>query len=117
MTQWDKIKAQVEEHGSTHTVTMENLRDAAGKDKLGVNVRTEIKSQLAGMGLGHVPKELPRHQDQQVRLYKRGTMIGDLIDTVLTPGVQNDVKIREILNESSSEYQSIIEQIRELVSE
>jgi hypothetical protein len=114
---WSNVKENVADNGGVHTVTMEQLRDAAGKDKLGVHVRDEIKSSLAQMGLGHVPKELPKNQHEQVRLYSRGTAIGDFIDTVLSPGGQNDIKLKESLSEESSKYQSIIEQVRELVGD
>ncbi len=114
---WDKIKELVAENEGVHTVSMEQLRDATGKDKLGKHVISEIRSSLAGMGLGHVPKELPRYQGEQVRLYSRGTAIGEFIESVLSPGVQNDSKLRESFNSESSDYQSIIEQIRDLVGE
>jgi len=59
MASWDEIKQIVEKNGNVATLTMEQLRDAHGASKLGVNVRAEISSTLAGMGLGHVPQELP----------------------------------------------------------
>ncbi len=117
MSSWDEIKKRVEANDNVITLQMVELRDAAGRDKLGVNVRSEISSIIAGMGLGHVPKELPSYQHESVRLYKRGTPIGDLIETVLTPGEQNDRKLREQFSSSSIDYAKIIEQIRELVSE
>jgi len=117
MTDWDSIKAAVENNGNVHTVTMETLRNAHGSAKLGVHVRTDITSQLAGMGLGHVPKSLPTSQDQPVRLYKRGTPVGDLIEAVLAPGEQNDNKLVEQLGESDVKYAEIIDQIRDLVGE
>jgi len=117
MSDWDSIKTAVESNGNIHTVTMETLRNAHGAAKLGVHVRTEITSHLAGMGIGHVPKTLPTYQHEPVRLYKRGTAVGDLIETVLAPGEQNDKKLVEQLGESDVKYAEIIEQIRDLVSE
>lgn len=117
MADWNDIKHQVEESGNVCTVTMLTLREAAGKDKLGVNVRAEISKTLAGMGLGHVPEELPSYQHEQVRLYKHGTAIGDLIDTVLITGEQNDKKLKEQINEDQTNYLEIIEQIRDLVAD
>jgi len=58
-------------------------------------VRAEISETLAGMGIGHVPQELPCNQNDLVRLYKKGTPIGNLIDTVLKPGERNDGELRE----------------------
>lgn len=117
MTDWDSIKAAVENNGNVQTVTMETLRNVHGSAKLGVHVRTEIGSRLAGMGLGHVPKALPTYQHEPVRLYKRGTPVGDLIETVLAPGEQNDKKLVDQLGDSDVKYAETIEQIRDLVSE
>ncbi|NEQ97653.1 MAG: hypothetical protein F6K30_13195 [Cyanothece sp. SIO2G6] len=114
---WQQIKEAVESNGNVHTVSMHELRDAAKKDKLGVHIRAEISKTLAGMGLGHLPQDLPSYQHQQVRLYKRGTPVGDLIELVLAPGEQNDRRLKEQLDETTVDYAAIIEQIRELVSE
>lgn len=118
MASWDELKADVERNGNVTTVTMESLRDAHGASKLGVNVRAGISKKLAGMGLGHIPQELPSYQHEQVRLYKRGTGIGDLIDTVLTPGPQNDKNLAERFSDSEGQdFAAIVQAIRDLVSE
>jgi len=117
MASWDDINSKVESNGNVITVTMEELREAAGAAKLGIHVRTEISSKLAGLGIGHVPKELPTYQHEQVRLYKRGTQIGMLIETVLSPGEINDRKLLEQFSGQSPDYSSIIDKIRELVAE
>jgi hypothetical protein len=117
MSNWEEIKQEVETNGNLRTFTMETLREAHGSGKLGVHVRREISKSLAGMGLGHIPQELPNSQREQVRLYKRGTAVGELIETVLTPGESNDRKLVEKLAETDNDYVSIVEQIRDLVSE
>lgn len=117
MSSWESIKNTIEDNGDISTFSMIELRDAAGKEKLGVNVRAEISKTLAGLGVGHIPKELPSYQHETVRLYKRGTVVGDFVEKVLTPGEQNDRFIREQLNESDARNIEIIEAIRELVSE
>ena len=58
------IKDQVEKNGNIHTFTMDVLRDAHGASKLGVNVRAEISQNLAGIGLGHIPVDLPNYQHE-----------------------------------------------------
>lgn len=113
----EEVKSLVENNEGIVTVTMQTLRDTVGKDKLGVNVRKDISSKLAGVGLGHIPRTLPKYQTETVRLYKKGTAIGDLIDIVMSPGEDNDTKIKELFSEESRDYASIVEQIRELVSE
>ncbi len=39
-------------------------------------------------------RKLPSYQHEQVRIYKRGTPVGQLIETVLKPGETNDAKQR-----------------------
>ncbi len=117
MANWNEIKDAVEKNGNVLTFTMEHLRDAHGAAKLGVHVRTDISSALAGMGLGHVPQELPSYQHELVRLYKNGTPIGELIATVLTPGEQNDTKLREQFGGEGVDYAGIVQKVRELVGE
>ena len=117
MADWNSIKQDVENNGNVLTVTMEALRNVIGAGKLGIYVRQDISKQLAGMGLGHIPDPLPTYQHEQVRLYKRGTPIGDFIETVLTPGPQNDTKLSQQFGAQAVDYAAIIAQIRELVAE
>lgn len=117
MSGWQGIKDIVEENDNVFTISMLELREAAGKEKLGVNVTAGIKKKLAGMGLGHIPVDLPSYQHEQVRLYKKGTAVGELIDTVIMPGEQNDRRLIEQVNEEEIDYLSIIDQIRELVGD
>lgn len=117
MSSWETIKNRIEENGNVFSFSMTELRDAAGKEKLGVNVRAEISKILAGFGLGHIPRDLPTYQHESVRIFKRGTVIGDFMETVLTPGEPNDRKIREQISASDARNIEIIEAIRELVAE
>jgi hypothetical protein len=114
---WDQIKEQVEKNGNVATFTMDVLRNAHGAGKLGVHVRAEISQTLAGIGLGHVPQELPNYQHEQVRLYKRGTPVGQLIESVLTPGEQNDKSLVERFGSQGPDYAIIVQKIRELVGD
>lgn len=114
---WDEIKAEVEQNGNVLTTSMEMLRNAAGAAKLGVNVREDISSTLAGMGLGHIPVELPSYHYEQVRLYKRGTAVGKIIGVMLEPGEQTDRQLVERLGDDGPDYSAIVEKIRELVNE
>ena len=117
MAGWDELKGRVESNDNVLTVSMNELKAAAGRDRLGVHVRSEISKTVAGMGLGHIPSELPSNQNDSVRLYKRGTPAGDLIEIVITPGDANDRKLRDQLTTDDLDYANIIEQIRDLVSE
>ena len=117
MPTWDEIKGRVEKNGNILTIAMEELREANGSAKLGVNVRAEISNKLAGIGLGHVPQDLPTYQHEVVRLCKFGTPIGDLISTVLTPNQQNDAKLSGQFAQSGVDHAAIVHKIRELVGE
>ena len=103
---WDEIKKQVEEAGGVLTLTMAALRDAAGAGKLGVHVRSNISRRLAAMGLGHVPTELPANQHERVRVYKRGTPVGDLIEAALNPGERNDESLLRTSGQAVSNYRA-----------
>ncbi|MGC4089441.1 MAG: hypothetical protein QM756_16440 [Polyangiaceae bacterium] len=116
MSTWDEVKSKAEKAGVI-TVSMEELREAAGAGKLGIHVRKQISDRLAGIGLGHVPQELPAYQHELVRVYQHGTPVGDLIDTVLNPGSQNDAKLAERFGSDAPDYATIVEKIRELVAE
>jgi len=118
MANWEEIKTKVEKNGDVVTVSMVELRDAHGVAKLGVNVCAEISSRLLGLGLGHVPQELPSYQSEQVRVYKKGTPIGDLIDTVLNTGEKNDSKIKgQFAANKAVDHAAIVQKIKELVAE
>lgn len=117
MASWDEVKQIVEKNGNVVTLTMEQLREAHGAARLGVNVREEISSALAGMGLRHVPEVLPSYQNEQVRVFKNGTPVGDLIATVLMPGQQNDSKLVSQFAQKGVDYASILQKIKELVAD
>ncbi len=72
---YDAIKAAVEQNGNVLTIPMLRLREAIGAGKLGNQITGQISKDLAGMGLAHVPIELPQYQDKLVRLYKLGTAV------------------------------------------
>ena len=113
----EEIKEQVEKNGNLLTVTMEQLRETHGAGRLGVHVRDDISQSLAGMGLGHVPQELPSYQHELVRLYKRGTPIGQLIEVVLSPSEQHDRTLVERFGTKGPDYVAIIQKIRDLVAD
>ena len=114
---WDEIKQEVEAHGGVRTMAVDTLREAHGAGKMGVHIRGQISSQLAGMGLGHVPRELPNYSHDTVRIYKRGTPAGNLIEAVLETGEGNDRKIVEQTSVSGQDFAEVVRQIRELVAE
>lgn len=119
MASWDRIKAAVEKNDGVLTVTMEKLRKVHGAKKLGKQVCSQISKGLSGMGLCHIPDVIPSSQEELVRLYKRGTTIGDFIATALAPGKVNDKKLVARFGDEDVDvdYGAMIESIRELVAE
>jgi hypothetical protein len=108
-----QLRAELEDSGGLIAVPMERLRDElAGTKKLGVHVKLQITNKLDGMGIGYFPLELPDYQDQQVRLYSRGSPIAEIIEAVLHPSDEGDKCLREA---STGEAQELLRQIRALV--
>ena len=114
---YSEVKKRVEQAQGVLTVGMGELRDAADAGRLGVNVRSKIARGLAGIGLGHIPAELPNDQNAQVRLYDKGSQVGELVERVLRPGAEDDMVLRELFGEDKADYATIVQQIRDLVSE
>jgi len=111
MTTFDDLRAKVEANQDVVTVRMEELRDAMNVKRLGIHVCQDISKKLAGVGLGHTP-ELEPDGWQEVRLYKLGTPMADLIVAALNPGDAGDNALRE---KSASEASETLEHIRSLV--
>jgi hypothetical protein len=117
MQNWEELKAAVEKNNNVLTVTMETLRNIHGAGRLGQWVIADINKNLAGIGLGHVPVDLPNYASELVRIYKNGTPMGELIATVLSPGEQNDSKLSSQFASGGVDYAVIVEKIRELVAQ
>jgi len=111
---YEALRGKVEANGGLLATTMEVLRDAHGKGKLGVHVRSAISGRLAANGMGHVPAELPTYQHEEVRLFRLGTPIADTVNAVLHPSGAGDQVLRQT---AGSTAQDTLKQIRELVCE
>ena len=107
-----EIKEAVVANGNVLTVRMEDLRDAYGALRAGVNVRKDIAKKLAGVGLGHYPTELPAYQHEYVRLFTLGSPVHDLINAVLDPTEGNDEVLRSA---AAGEASDVLAQVRALV--
>jgi hypothetical protein len=108
----EKLRDLVELNGNVYTINMERLRDAYGAGRLGVHVRDGIRNALARLGLGHYPMELPEYQEKSVRLYRKGTPVGDLIEAVLEVDPKYDDRLRHATEGNEI---NILRAIRELV--
>ncbi|MBX6388871.1 MAG: hypothetical protein IRZ08_07700 [Frankia sp.] len=79
---WEELRAAVVSHYGIYRLSMGALREIGGYGRLGINVRQILSSKLAGIGLGHLPAELPSYQDRQVLLYQYGTPAADVIAAI-----------------------------------
>jgi hypothetical protein len=91
---------------------MHELRDAFGAGRLGVTVRASISKELSALGLGHVPTDLPDSQLEYVRLYKKGTSVAEIIESVLTATERQDAALREM---AAGDSQRLLQKIKALV--
>lgn len=108
------IARQVDENGGVLSISMGSLREAYGKGRLGKHVLAAIQKELASNGLGHTPAELPSYQEVEVRVFRLGSPVHDVIKAAAEPGARNDQRLREAAN---AEHARIIDQIREIVCE
>lgn len=117
MSNLNALSKRVEDNNGVLSMTMWQLRDACGFDRLGSNVVKSISEKLSIKGLRCFPRELTMNRDDLVRIYDPRTPAGLLVAAVLKPGNANDekivsvsansatvtlAKIREILEESDS---------------
>lgn len=106
------IRAAVERNGDLMAVPMWAVRDAYGADRLGRIVRENIAKELASVGLGSLPRTLPTYQEEEVRLYRLGSRVSDLIESVRRPSEQGDQILRDA---AANEPAAQVEQIREII--
>lgn len=79
---WDELRKAVENCGGVLRIHMGQLKGIIDAGRLGINVRTDISRRLAGVGLSHLPAELPPYQDNEVVLYQLGTPAADVVEAV-----------------------------------
>lgn len=108
------VRKIVAEDGNLHVFEMGTLRNAQCAEKLGSTVRKEIIRSLEGAGLGFFPPhdDLPKYQDEMLRVYVRGTPVGRVIEAVLSPSADGDRALREI---GGGDASAKIEMIREVL--
>ncbi len=105
---WDELRAAVAEHFGVFRLPMGQLREIGGYGRLGTNVRQILSAKLAGLGLGHLPAELPAYQDRQVLLYQYGTPAAEVIAALRSEVVDTAESALVQLNSSRD-----IERVRE----
>jgi hypothetical protein len=95
-TTWASIENLVDAEDGVTTVRAGSLRIALGAGRLTPRINQEISAELDKRGLGHVPEELPLGQHELVRLYRRGSRIGTVIDAVQRIDPDADTELRRI---------------------
>ncbi|GGC73974.1 hypothetical protein IEU95_15850 [Hoyosella rhizosphaerae] len=122
MAQFDSIPDLAEaadELGGLTVVTLGELREVLGYNRLGVRVLAEIADKLREHGLGYYPQHVldsnpaPRFSEE-VRVYKVGAPLGVIVEAILNPTDIGDERLREAAGGRPAE---ILRTIRELLAE
>jgi len=79
---WSDLDEAIKANGGVLRVAMSALRDIDKYGRLGVRVLTSIHDNLADIGVGHLPFDLPNNQHQSVVLYKVSSEAGAVIAAV-----------------------------------
>ncbi|RIK08225.1 MAG: hypothetical protein DCC49_09180 [Acidobacteria bacterium] len=109
---FDELADLVQDEGLA-VVQMHSLRTAAKWDRLTARTLEAIKDELRKRALGVYPG-LSEDRHDEVRIYKIGTPLGNLIESVINPSEQGDRRLQEAATNSAQE---LIRQIRVLVCE
>lgn len=109
-----RLRDKIEAKGGIAEVRMEELRDHAGWDRLGVNVVKDIASKMRRGGLATLPamETLPISRHAIVRIYVTDGRVGDVIRAVVEPTPKGDDLLREIGGDDASD---VLKAVRELV--
>jgi hypothetical protein len=108
----DEVRDKVHKEGGVLSLDVADLRDAVGQQKLGVHVRGRISNELAGLGLGHEPAELPEYQGNPVLVFKLGSKVARIVEAVRNPGSKSAAILRETVSEDA---EATLDRIRELL--
>lgn len=113
----EEISSRTNDNGGLLKTTLGELRDAVQFGRLGKYVIEEIARKLHGEGLGYFPSwvlddnEFPR-QHQELRVYRNGTVLAELVKAIEDPSDHGDDRLRETALESHGET---LDRIRALV--
>jgi len=107
-----EVRDEVEKHGDVLSLKVEELRVAYGAGRMGIHVATAISDELAGMGIGHWPADIPIYSYEWVRLYKLGSAVGKVMQAILDFGEDQDELLRQV---ATGEDAAIVRRIREIV--
>lgn len=106
------------DNGGVLAVTLGDLRDAVGADRLGRMVMNRITAELDANGLGHFPLDVLKENDQprqwhEVRIYRKGnSATARAIQAVLHPNPRRDQFLGELGDNGAAQT---LDRVRELV--
>lgn len=108
---------RVEDEGDLTTFTLGKLREALDYSKLGPRVLKAIDEALAGAGLGYFPRSVLENTDSPraadvLRVYRKGSTLGSIIDAVLFPSTAGDDTLR---GAAEDDARATLEKIRTLL--
>ena len=109
---FEELVRLVDDDDGMTIVTAERLRDAAGWKRLTQGAIEDIANHLARRGLGSFPPMAPGERWAQVRVYRRGTTFGNMIDAVIEPSEAGDRRLRDVAADDATET---LAKIRKLV--
>ena len=114
------VAEAAKENGDLMPVTLGDLRESLGYNRLGVRVLAEISQKLANAGLGYFPRavlddnEVPRF-DHALRVFTKRSSLGELVQAVLDPTDSGDERLREAATSGASSAVAALDQIREIL--
>lgn len=79
LTSWEALNRAVERRDGVLRVSMSVIKEIADESTLKKNICQKIETQLANLGLAHMPPALPHSQGQHLILYKAGSPAASVI--------------------------------------
>jgi hypothetical protein len=110
---WE-LKQRIEKNEGVLTITMEVLRNAYGRERLGKNILEEIAALLRRLGIEHQPRQLSACQSDYVRLYIAKSAVGRIIKAAVSWSSSNDDTLRKA---ASSKTVEALQRVRELAEQ
>ncbi|QVJ03078.1 hypothetical protein KGD82_13670 [Nocardiopsis eucommiae] len=93
---YESLSKAVDDDGGVHTAPMATLRLINGAARLGPIVCATISKELSKHGLGHIPVKLPESSNEDVRIFRLGTQIADVVAAVQAPSHEGDEVLRTV---------------------
>jgi len=114
-TTLEQLREAVELNDNVLTVPMWKIRDAYGAQRLKVHIRSGIHDALDGLGLWHLPREIPDNQHAVLRLIKKGTPAAKLLLAMNRVSADHPEDDELIRNAVAGDAKATLQEIREIV--